>query len=344
MPEKNKLRNKEWRTGIFLLLVTCLMVACMNSTKKEKQDSTQLITNPVIDGYFADPSIVKEEDTFYIYATIDPWGGDELAVFSTRDFIHFDRHHLNWPSKDACTSPNSNSSMVWAPAVQKAPNGKYYMYVSVGSEIWAGVSDAPLGPWKNVKTDNSPFISAPDFPEVHNIDADCFIDDDGQAYLYWGSGFNWVNGVCMAGKLNPDMISFAEEPVDVTPNHYFEAPHMIKRFGKYYLMFSDGKAIDSTYKIEYAVGDSPIGEFDEGVNSPILKSTLDSMIVGPGHHAVFREGKQDYILYHRIYPQGEEYVLRQLCVDSLKFDADHNILKIEPQGIQPFTIPQGARK
>ncbi len=36
--------------------------------------------------------------------------------------------------------------------------------------------------------DNSPLIRFKDFPQVRNIDADCFIDDDGQAYLYWGSG------------------------------------------------------------------------------------------------------------------------------------------------------------
>ena len=122
--------------------------------------------------------------------------------------------------------------------------------VSVGSEIWAGVSDSPLGPWKNAKEDNSPLVASTDFPEVHNIDADCFIDDDGEAYLYWGSGFHWVNGICMAAKLNPDMISFQEEPIDVTPPDYFEAPYMIKRFGKYYLMYSSGKAIDATYKVQ----------------------------------------------------------------------------------------------
>ena len=69
----------------------------------------------------------------------------------------------------------------------------------------------------------------------------------------------------------------------------FEAPHMIKRFGKYYLMFSDGKAIDATYKIGYAVGDSPMGPFTEGVNSPILTTTADSTTYGPGHHTVFSE-------------------------------------------------------
>ncbi len=318
----------------FLVLIVLITIACTSPKKQSKSEEVKLISNPIMDGYFADPCIVKEEDTFYIYATIDPWGGDELAVFSTTDFLKFTRHHINWPTKRDCTSDSSNSSMVWAPAVRKAPNGKYYMYVSVGSEVWVGVADSPLGPWKNAKSDNTPLVAKGDFPKVHNIDADCFIDDDGQAYLYWGSGFNWVNGICMAVKLNSDMVSFDGNPIDVTPPHYFEAPHMIKRFGKYYLMFSDGKAIDATYKIGYAVGDSPMGPFTEGVNSPILTTTADSTTYGPGHHTVFNENGQDYLLYHRIFPQGEEYVLRQLCIDSLKFDANRNIEKVNPKAVR----------
>jgi len=327
---------KNFKPGIFILLMSMLLISCKLTGKKENLQTKSKIANPIIEGYFADPCIVKEGDTFFIYATIDPWGGDELAVFSTKDFLKFERHHLNWPTKKACTSPGSNDSMVWAPSVKKAANGKYYMYVSVGSEIWVGVSDAPLGPWKNAKEDASPLISSKDYPAVHNIDADCFIDEDGQAYLYWGSGFNWKNGICMATKLNSDMISFHGEPKAVTPKDYFEAPYMIKRFGKYYLMYSSGKAIDATYRVGYAVGNSPLGPFETASNSPILETSADSTTYGPGHHSVFNENGQDYILYHRIFPQKEKYVLRQICIDSLNFDANHQIIKIKPTGISSF--------
>jgi len=313
----------------FLLLATI----CSLSISLKAQQSSKNITNPIVKGYFADPTIVKENGIFYIYATIDPWGGKELAVLETTDFKKFKRRRLNWPTKAACTSPTSGNSMVWAPAVRKGRDGKYYMYVSVGSEVWAGVSEHPLGPWKNAKADRTPLVSAKDFPLVHNIDADCFIDDDGQAYLYWGSGFKWINGHCMAVKLKADMVSFDGVPQEVTPPFYFEGPHMIKRNNKYYLMFSEGKAIDPTYQVGYAVGDHPLGPFKTGVNRPILSTSADSTTYGPGHHTVFNEKGQDYILYHRIFPQKGKYVLRQLCIDSLKFDAQGNILKVKPQGI-----------
>ncbi len=322
---------------IILRVFLITMVFCLSLVTAHAQPSTNFISNPIVKGYYADPTIVKHGDTYFIYATIDPWGGEELAVLETKDFKRFIQRHISWPTKKACTSSSSNGSMVWAPSVIQGKDGKFYMYVSVGSEVWAGVSDTPLGPWENLKADNSPLIKKADFPLVHNIDADVFIDDDGAAYLYWGSGFNWVNGHCMAVKLKKDMVSFDGVPMEVTPPNYFEAPHMIKRKGKYYLMFSEGKAIDATYKIGYATGDTPFGPFTAGVNDPILSTTADSTTYGPGHHTVFTEKGQDYILYHRIFPQKEAYVLRQLCIDYLKFDEAGNISKVKPQGVINFT-------
>lgn len=302
----------------------------------KSQENNGFVSNPIIDGYYADPTIIKLEDTFYIYATIDPWGGEEVAVFETKDFKNFIRKHIEWPTKKLCTSPTSWDAMVWAPSVVKAKNGKYYMYVSVGSEVWAGVSEHPLGPWKNAKEDSSPLINSQFFAGYHMIDAECFIDDDGQAYLYWGSGLNWVNGKCFVVKLKTDMISFDRTPQDVTPLHYFEAPYMLKRNGTYYLMYSEGKAIDPTYKIQYSTGKAPFGPWTEGVNSPILSTSSDSTTYGPGHHTIFSEGGQYYILYHKIFPQKESFVLRQLCIDSLNFDSIGNIKKIIPSGVKSF--------
>lgn len=292
-----------------------------------------IITNPILEGYYADPAIVYHEGSYYIYATKDPWGGDDLAVLETSDFVHFTTHNINWPTKEACTSPESGTANVWAPSVIQGRDGKFYMYVSVGSEIWAGTSDAPLGPWRNMKDDHTPLIGRYFFPGYHMIDAEAFIDDDGQAYLYWGSGLNWVNGACFAVKLDEDMHTFIGEPVNITPPNFFEAPFMLKKEGTYFLMYSNGKAVDASYNIRYAKGDNPFGPWEEGQNSPILSTSEDSTVIGPGHHTVFQKNGQSYMLYHKIFPQDDEIVLRQLCLDSLHFDRDNNIEKIQSKGV-----------
>jgi len=311
------------------LLIGEMLTLCFSACKSRKVK----ITNPIVDGYYADPSIICDKGVYYIYATKDPWGGNDLAVLETSDFIHFTSHKINWPSKRACTSPNSNENKVWAPSVVKGKDQKFYMYVSVGSEIWAGIGDSPLGPWRNIKQDQTPLISRNYFRGYHMIDAEAFIDDDGQAYLYWGSGLNWVNGACFAVKLNKDMHSFSGKPKNITPPDYFEAPFMLKRKGIYYLMYSNGKAINGTYNVRYSIGKTPFGPWEEGKNSPILSTTVDSSVIGPGHNTVFKKNGQYYILYHKIFPQDKKYVLRQLCLDSLNFDSDQNIEKITHNGV-----------
>jgi len=316
-------------------LIFCIWISYLSSGMLYGQE--KFITNPVNKGYFADPTIVKYQGIYYIYATIDPWGGKELGVLATKDFINFEQKHINWPTKQACTSSTSKDAMVWAPSVVKARNGNYYMYVSVGSEVWVGVSKLPLGPWKNAKANNSPLIRSTLYPAYHMIDAECFIDDNGQAYLYWGSGLNWVNGHCFVVKLGKDMTTLIGKPQDITPPNYFEAPFMYKRNGTYYLMYSEGKATDATYKVRYSTGKTPYGPWVEGVNSPVLSTTSDSTTYGPGHHTVFNNNGQTYILYHRILPQKKDYVLRQICIDSLNFDKAGNIKKIKPIGVKVFT-------
>jgi len=316
------------KTLIIPFLIACIVSGCL-------QDKDSHVLNPIYNGFLADPSIVKLNDVYYIYATYDPWGGNELAVIVSNDFLNWEIKHLNWPTKQACTSSTSGESMVWAPSVVQALNGKYYMYVSVGSEIWAGVSENLLGPWENAKADNTPLVNGDLFPEFHMIDAECFIDNDGQAYLYWGSGLNWKNGHCFIVKLNNDMVTFDGEIKDITPPNYFEAPFMLKYNGIYYLMYSDGKCTDYTYKVRYSTGKSPFGPWEEGVNSPILSTSADSTTYGPGHHTVFNEHGQNYILYHRIY-QNEDSLLRQLCIDSLNFTMKGNIRRVNPKGILSF--------
>ena len=312
-----------------------IVIILLFSFSKIAWSQSQFITNPIVKGYYADPSLIKDKGVYYIYATIDPWGGKELGVLETKDFISFTTKHINWPTKQACTSSTSNSNMVWAPSIVKV-NEKFYLYVAVGSEIWVGTSNEPLGPWRNAKQDNTPLVTGNKYPGVHNIDPDCFVDDDGQVYLYWGSGFNWVNGHCMAVKLKADMVTFDGEPIEITPPHYFEAPHMVKRNNLYYLMYSYGKAIDATYQIRYATGKTPFGPWTEGKYDPILSTASDSTTIGPGHHTVFKQNGQYYILYHRIHPQKKEFVLRELCLDSLKFDQYGNILRIKPIGVSSF--------
>jgi arabinoxylan arabinofuranohydrolase len=291
--------------------------------------------NPFLPGYYADPTVITYGNKHYIYVTLEPWGGRTLGCWESDDFKQWTYRELNWPTKEACTSPTSMGAMVWAPAVVRGKDGRFYMYVSVGSEIWAGVAEHPLGPWQNA-LGTRPLVSADFDRRYHMIDADVFIDDDGRAYLYWGSGWNWVNGECFAVELADDMLSFVGDVQRVTPSNYFEGPTMLKHDGRYYLTYSNGKTISDTYEVRYAVGDHPLGPFKEGKNSPILTTNRAKNVVSPGHHGFYRRDGQVYIVYHRHrIPFVEGTAFRQVCVDPLHFTADGEIAPIAPTHVGP---------
>jgi arabinoxylan arabinofuranohydrolase len=294
--------------------------------------------NPILPGYYADPSMVQHEGKVFLYATLDPWGDRTLGCWESSDFKNWTYRKLNWPTKEACTSPESRPSGVWAPSVVRGKDGKFYMYISVGSEIWAGSADHPLGPWRNALGEKQ-LISWGFKPGYHMIDAEAFIDDDGQAWLYWGSGHGWVNGKCWLVKLKPDMVTFDGEVLDVTPVNFFEAPLMVKRHGKYFLMYSSGKTITDTYQIHYAVGDAPTGPFVEPDNSPILVTDKRLNVLSPGHHTVFQQEGRDYILYHRhSIPFDPKFIGRQICVDPVVFTAAGRIENITPTHAGPALV------
>lgn len=317
------------RISLLFILVLFLFSSCKNGRTNEEEVIN--IQNPILPGYFADPSLVQYDGKFYLYATADPWGTDFLSCWVSDDFQNWTFQRLNWPTKQDCTSPYSNENNVWAPSViQKGDD--FYMYVSVGSEVWCGKAKHPLGPWENALGD-TPMIPYDTTRYYHVIDAEAFIDDDGRAYLYWGSGWEWINGRCFAAELNEDMVSFKTAPQEITPTHYFEAPLMLKHENKYYLTYSEGKTIDDSYEIRYAIGDTPLGPFVEASNSPVLTKNDSLQVYGPGHHTAFSFQGKTYFLYHRHrrpFETGTAY--RQMCLSEYTFDKE----KSEINTIIPF--------
>jgi len=318
------------------------LAPCPSADAAEPPGREAKAANPILPGYYADPSIVSHDGKFFIYATLDPWGGHTLGCWESGDFKHWTYRILNWPTKAACTSPDSGGAAVWAPSVVRGPDGLFHMFVSVGNEVWVGTAKHPLGPWQDANG-GKPLIPREYKPGFHMIDAEAFIDDDGTPWLYWGSGHNWVNGKCWAVKLNRAMNAFDGEPRDVTPPHYFEGPIMVKRHGIYFLMYSQGVTIKDTYQVRYATGDNPLGPFKEGSNSPILVTDVASNVISPGHHTIFDEEGRDYILYHRhSIPFDPNFIGRQLCVDEIEFRKDGSIQRVTPTHTGPPFIADRA--
>lgn len=292
--------------------------------------------NPIVPGYFADPTIEKFGNTFYLYATTDGNGGGQgpATVWVSSDFVNWILVPMNWP-----TTP-----YYWAPDVIRRPDGRYYLFYNQPCNTFAGVSDSPIGPWTPLTPGEGLVIPDQFVKNVITLDTQLFEDKDGTLFGYWGTWGIYPNSGCGFGVFNPDMKSFAR--TGMIPNtqarDFFEAPFMIERNGVYYFTYSSGSCHDASYRVQYAVGRKPEGPFSMGPNNPILATTADGRIHGPGHHSILQLGNDYYIVYHRhdipVTPNGMH---RQTCADRLVFGNDGEIRKVEPthQGVG-FLGPQ----
>lgn len=86
-----------------------------------------------------------------------------------------------------------------------------------------------------------------------------------------------------------------------------------------------------SYAVHYSVSDNPEGPFVPGKNNPILSTTSDGSVDGPGHHSILKEGDDYYIVYHRHdNPHSTNGEFRQVCIDKLVFADSVTIKKVVP--------------
>ncbi|ORX41758.1 hypothetical protein BCR36DRAFT_172293 [Piromyces finnis] len=253
--------------------------------------------------YTADPAPMVYGDTLYLYTTHDEnnlknnfYTMLDWYVFSTKDMVNWTNHGKIFSLDDISWADDR----AWAPqAIER--NGKFYLYCPVhktngGMAIAVGVSDKPTGPFKDI---GHPLVDEGDW---NDIDPTVFIDDDGQAYLYFG------NPELRYVLLNEDMISinksvgvkkikmteeaFGKGSHD-TGTTYGEGPYFYKRNGIYYMAyaaFRQGKNIES---LGYSTSTSPTGPWKYG--GPLMTEEGGAFTVHPG--IVDFKG-HSYLFYH----------------------------------------------
>lgn len=318
---------------ILLAIIVGILFLNACQTETTKNQVTHL-GNPVLPGWFADPTIKKFGDVYYIYATTD---NEMLAsgaptVWYSSDLKNWYNYIMEIPSLNAVALRN-----FWAPDIIEGDDGRYYLYFGncqAGCHIYGYVSDSPVGPWEKLHDDDTPVI-AHNYPVqgFPSLDAQFFKDDDGTIYAHWGTWVHYNSGyaVGVLNKQNMAEINNAKNiPIAQTPNP-FEAAYLMKKGEKYILMYSAESCHNETYKVLYSYADSPYGPFTPGKNNPILQSNADGSVHGPGHHSVLQNGDDYYIVYHKHdYPFTAGGLARQVCIDSMIFENDSTIKAVVP--------------
>ena len=323
----------------FLAVLTLLALSA--TAQKRISWNTPGAGNPIIPGYFADPTIRKFGDTYYLYATTDGTGNGygPAQVWVSKDFRNWKNVVMNWPTTE----------VVWAPDVVQQTDSTFRYYYCEPCNIIVGEGPSPIGPWHNILGKDDA-VMVPD-RYVHNVitlDPQLFRDDDGQEYLYfttWGIYDGFGCGVAKVqssarlaacyqrSEIHGDARKWKEDaPFPIAADEFFsekrlipntelkdvfEAPFVFKRDGTYYFTYSSGSCHDHTYRVQYAVSKAgPMGPFT--YKGCILETNADGTIHGPGHHSIIEENGHYYIVYHRHNnPHSVHGFNRQVCIDEM---------------------------
>jgi GH43 family beta-xylosidase len=303
--------------------------------------SYQTYQNPLTSIPSADPFVLKHGGEYWAYVTGVWQDGRSFGILHSNDLVTWEALHGAIAPLEP--PPGIDYTCYWAPEVNYE-NGLFYLYYSVGDEknmhLRVAVSENPAGPF----VDSGHRLTSEQFA----IDGHVFVDDDGSHYLFYAADFlehtHIGTGIVVDRMLDPYHLAGQPRPAArarydwqvYDPNraekggvrwHTVEGPFVLKRRGRYYLMFSGGNWQNDSYGLAYAVSDrldSP-GEWEQpcdGIKTPpILKSNQAQGVIGPGHNSVVRgpDNRQRYCVYHR---WNESVGARVIAIDPLEWIGD----------------------
>lgn len=316
---------------ILLIALVVITSSCSKKVSATKSDPQTVTENPNGDGmknpfvteiYTADPSAhVWADGRLYVYPSHDiapPQGCDlmdKYHVYSTADLVTW-RDEGEILRASQVSWGRAEGGFMWAPDCAYK-NGTYYFYFPHPSGTdWGNT-------WKiGVATSKSPasgFVSQGYIPGLESLIDPCvFVDDDGQAYFYYGGG-----NICKGGKLKDNMMEIDGQMQTMQGlNDFHEATWVHKRNGIYYLSYADNfDEAGKHNRMKYATSNNPLGPWTyQGVYIDPTDSFTD-------HGSIVEFKGQWYAFYHNSSLSQNDW-LRSICVNKLYYNADGTIQKI----------------
>ncbi|MFB0524828.1 MAG: glycoside hydrolase family 43 protein [Phycisphaerae bacterium] len=263
------------------------------------QQQSTTFQNPVIPGFYPDPSICRVGDDYYLAtSSFEYFPG--VPIFHSKDLVH-------WRQIGYCLTRKSQlpldkiraSGGIYAPTI-RYNDGTFYMVttnVDGGGNFYVTAKN-PAGPW-----------SEPVWLNQGGIDPSLFFDDDGTVYYtrHEGGGDGYIAQRTLnlkTGKLEGPL----KKIWGGTGGIWAEGPHLYKINGTYYLMISEG-GTSYDHMVTIARSDSPWGPFEANPNNPILthRNRPNSPIQALGHADLVETPDGWWLVCLGIRPQGGRF-------------------------------------
>ncbi|UUZ93492.1 glycoside hydrolase family 43 protein [Paenibacillus sp. P25] len=231
--------------------------------------------NPVIPGFYPDPSICRVEDDYYLVtSSFEYFPG--VPIFHSKDLVNWRQigHCLTTERQPPLTGAWSSGG-IFAPTI-RYHDGWFYMVTTnlngVGN-FYVRDQD-PACPWSD------PYPVAQD-----GIDPSLLFDDDGRVYFQSSRSGDQGDGIyqCEIEIATGRQLTDSRLIWKGTGGAYPEAPHLYKINGLYYLMIAEG-GTEFGHMATIARSKEPYGPFEPYPYNPILSHrSLRSAIHATGH-------------------------------------------------------------
>ncbi|MDM7925943.1 MAG: glycoside hydrolase family 43 protein [bacterium] len=301
------LRKKTAADGILAALLLIGTLSCGGSGKRT-------FVNPVLPGFYPDPSICRVGDDYYmVNSSFEYFPG--VPVSHSRDLV-------NWRLVGYCLTRPSQlplakvpaSGGIYAPTI-RYHEGLFYMVttnVSAGGNFYVTAKD-PAGPW-----------SEPVWLDKEGMDPSLLFDDDGTVYYtrHVGGGDGYIGQTTLdlaSGKLKGELKNVWAG----TGGQWAEGPHLYKVNGRYYLLISEG-GTSYDHCLTVASADSPWGPFTSDPSNPILthRDLPDDSLQALGHADWVETPDGWWLVCLGIRPQGGRFhhMGRETFLAPFRFD------------------------
>lgn len=276
-----------------------------NDSRFDKQiDYNNQYFNPIMAGYYPDPSVCRKGDTYYLVnSSFSYFPG--VPIFTSKDLVNWKQiGHVLDRSSQLSLRNQGVSGGIFAPAISyNKKNDTFYMITTnVGSGNFFVKTKDPSKGW------SEPIR----LPHVNGIDPSFCFDDNGKAYIVNNDAPStaprWEGErsiMCHEFDVKGDStVGPAKEILrggTHLENHpiWIEGPHLFKYNGYYYLMCAEGGTCDQHSEVILR-SKKPFGPYEEYENNPILtqRKGLDpnraDIVTSTGHADIIQTPKGDW--------------------------------------------------
>jgi len=260
--------------NIIILFITAMLLTISCSKETENMQVQKKFTNPILAGFYPDPSICRVDDDYYLVnSTFAYFPG--IPIFHSKDLVNWELiGHVLDRAEQLDTEGFGVSRGIFAPDINYH-DGIFYVTCTLvdGGDNFIVTSNKPEGPYSNPVW----------LPEINGIDPSPYFDDNGKAYMLFNSDAP-NNESLYQGHKTIRMFEFDIENLKVTGEEkilinggsdlskkpiWIEGPHIYKRYGYYYLIAAEGGTAEDHSEVIFRSKNID-GPYESYKNNPIL--------------------------------------------------------------------------